>query len=188
MLMAALSIARNPQPVFNQTLLVAADINNGALQSSGSTAHSGQGLPISALSNRVTVYYSAHDDVLPKSQDLLFLFHNPSYHRRLGLEGPYSYAAGALPANACGIDCSNVITESVITKIPQVPHGTTSHSSYLYIPQVMTDWAQTLSGVAQDAVVNRVVNAAAPDGQSYVMNLVAPTPAPLVRNAAAQPA
>ena len=183
MLMLALSLAHGSTPLFNQTLLVVADINNGALQSSGPPPHTGQGLPISKLSNRVTIYYSAHDDVLPKSQDLLFLFHNPSYHHRLGLEGPYSFAAGALPANTCGVDCSSVITESVITKLPQVPHGTTSHSSYFYIPQVLSDWAETLSSVPENAIMNRVVNPAAPAGQSYVMQLVSPHPATLVRNA-----
>ena len=183
MLMAALPRVRGLKPVFNQTLLVAADINNGALQASGPPPHTGQGLPISALSNRVTIYYSAHDDVLPKSQDLLFLFHNPSYYHRLGLQGPHSFAAGALPANTCGIDCSNVVSESVITKIPQVPHGTSSHSSYFYIPQVLSDWAETLNDAAGKAVSNRVPNPAAADGQGYVMQLVSPPQATLVRNA-----
>ena len=183
MLMVAASLVAGSTPMFGETLLVAADINNGALQSSGPSPHTGQGLPISALSKRVTIYYSAHDDVLPKSKDLLFPFHNPSYYHRLGLEGPYSFAAGSLPANTWGIDCSEVITESVITTIPQVPHGTTSHSAYFFIPQVLSDWAATLSGADQKAVPNRTANPAAPDGQSYVMRLVPPPSATLVRNA-----
>jgi esterase/lipase superfamily enzyme len=142
------------QPVLNQVLLVAANINNGALlPSSNSPPDTGQGAPLAALSDQVTVYYSPHDDVLPWSKDFLKIFHNPSYHDRLGLEGPSSYA-NLLP-RTCGVDCAAVVSDAVIKQIPQVPPGTSAHSSYFYIPQVLQDWAQTLHGTAPANLINR---------------------------------
>jgi esterase/lipase superfamily enzyme len=141
-------------PILSQVLLAAANINNDALlPSSSSPPYTGQGAPIAALSNQVTVYYSSHDDVLPWSKDFLKIFHNPSYHDRLGLEGPSSYAN--LVPRTCGVDCSAVISNAVIKQIPQVPPGTSAHSAYFYIPQVLQDWAQTLQGTAPANVINR---------------------------------
>ena len=36
-----------------------------------------------------------------------------------------------------------------------MPPGTSAHSSYFYIPQVLQDWAQTLAGAAPAGVTNR---------------------------------
>lgn len=179
MLMLALAAETSgQQPVFNQVLLAAADINNGALQLPGSDADTGQGLPISNLSDRVTIYYSRNDDVLPYSQSFWKIYHNPAYPDRLGLGGPYSYETGALPANTWGVDCSNVISDSVIPSIPQVPLGTISHSAYFYIPQLLEDWAETLTGTAEDGVANRVLDPTAEDGQAFIMQY---QPAPAFR-------
>ncbi len=153
----------------SQVLLAAADINNGAFQRSGALAYTGQGLPISDLSNRLTIYYSEGDDVLPYSQSLWKDYHNPSYPDRLGLGGPYSYNTGALPANTWGVDCSKVISDSVIPSIPQVPLGTSSHSAYFYIPQVLMDWAATLTGTDGGRVANRVLDPATEDQQAFIM-------------------
>jgi hypothetical protein len=157
------------QPVLNQVLLVAADINNGVLQQVGARPDTGQGLPVSNLSNRVTIYYSKHDDVLLYSQIFFRAYHNPSYPDRLGLGGPYSYNADALPANTWGIDCAAVISDTVIKNVPQLPPGTSSHSAYFYIPQVLTDWVATLTGTAAADVANRVLNPAAEDQQAFIM-------------------
>jgi esterase/lipase superfamily enzyme len=162
-------------PILNQVLLAAANINNGALlPASNSPPYTGQGAPIAALSNQVTVYYSSHDDVLPWSKDFLKVFHNPYYHDRLGLEGPSSYA-NLLP-RACGVDCSAVISKTVIGQIPQVPPVTTAHSSYFHVPQVLQDWAQTLQGTAPASIVNR--RPVAGTSNAFVMQFV-PPPAPL---------
>jgi hypothetical protein len=160
-----------PSPILGQVLLVAANINNGALlPSSSSPPYTGQGAPIAVLSDQVTVYYSFRDDVLPWSKDFLKIFHNPSYHDRLGLEGPSSYA-NLLPG-AYGVDCSAVISKTVIQQIPQVPPVTTAHSAYFHIPQVLQDWAQTLQGTAPANVVNRTPVAGATN--AFVMQFVPP--------------
>jgi hypothetical protein len=177
--MAAATSSR--QPILNQALLVAADINKGALQQSGSLADTGQGLPVSNLLKRRTIYYSKNDDMLPYSQSLFKEYHNPSYPNRMGLGGPYSYNAGALPANTWGVDCSEVISDIVIRNVPQVPPGTSSHSAYFYIPQVLTDWAATLSGADEGKVANRVLNPAAEDQQAFIMRNVQPPAARLAR-------
>jgi esterase/lipase superfamily enzyme len=183
MMMLGMHAQPNAQlPILNQVLLAAADINNGALlPPSSSPPYTGQGAPIAALSNQGTVYYSSHDDVLPWSKDFLKIFHNPSYHDRLGLEGPSSYA-NLLP-RACGVDCSAVISKTVIGQIPQVPPVTTAHSSYFHIPQVLQDWAQTLQGTAPANVINRTPVAGATN--AFVMQFV-PPPNPInLREAAA---
>jgi hypothetical protein len=53
-----------------------------------------------------------------------------------------------------------------------VPPGTSAHSSYFHIPQVLQDWAQTLAGTAPAGVINRAPVA----GQSnaFTMQLVPP--------------
>ena len=183
MAMLGLNAAFNAKTalILNQVLLVAADINSGALQVNGSQPYTGQGIPISTLANSVTIYYSNNDDVLPLSQQDLASYHNPSFLDRLGLGGPNNFDNSALPSNTFGVDCSAVISEPVIAKIPQVPPGTTSHSSYFYIPQVLGDWAETMMGNAESAVENRTANANAQDGQGFIMNLVAPTTTPLRR-------
>jgi esterase/lipase superfamily enzyme len=140
--------------ILNQVLLVAADINNGALLPSSNTPpDTGQGAAIATLSQQVTVYYSSGDDALPWSKNFLAPYHNPSYRDRLGLDGPSSFA-NLLP-RTCGVDCSAVTNEAAILQIPQVPPGTSAHSSYFYIPQVLQDWAQTLAGTAPANVINR---------------------------------
>jgi hypothetical protein len=144
---------QSPSPSLNQVLLVAADINNAALGTSTTPADAGEALPIAGSSDRVTVYFSSGDDVLPDSQEDFVKSHNPNYPDRLGLVGPYSFPD--LAPNACGVDCSSVINDATIKNISQVPAGTDSHSSYFYIPQVLEDWAQTLLGTPSAQVVNR---------------------------------
>ena len=99
----------------------------------------------------------------------------------MGLGGPYSYKAGALPANTWGVDCSEVISDVVIRNVAQVPPGTSSHSAYFYIPQVLTDWATTLTGADEGKVANRVLNPDAEDKQAFIMRYVQPPVAGLAR-------
>jgi hypothetical protein len=62
-----------------------------------------------------------------------------------------------------------VISDRVIRNIPQVPPGISSHSAYFYIPQVLMDWAATLTGTAEGSVANRVLNPDAQDQQAFIM-------------------
>jgi hypothetical protein len=118
----------------------------------------------------VTIYYSSGDDVLPWSKDFLALYHDPSYRDRLGLEGPSS-DANLLP-RACGVDCSAVVSGAVVSQIPQVPPGTSAHSAYFYIPQVLQDWAETLPGTAPANVINRAPVAGT--SNAFTMRFVPP--------------
>jgi Alpha/beta hydrolase of unknown function (DUF900) len=170
----------NQNAILTQVLLVAADINNGALLPSSNTPpDTGQGAPLATLSQQVTIYYSSGDDVLPWSKDFLALYHDPSYPDRLGLEGPSSYA-NLLP-RTCGIDCSAVISDAVVAQIPQVPPVTSAHSAYFYIPQVLQDWAQTLAGTAPASVINRAPVAST--NNAFTMQFVPPPPLVNIRQA-----
>lgn len=162
---------QSPLPSLNQVLLVAADINNAALDTNTTPPYAGEALPIASSSDRVTVYFSSGDDILPDSEEDFVKSHNPNYPKRLGLEGPYSFPS--LASNACGVDCSSVINDTTIKEIPQVPAGTDSHSAYFYIPQVLQDWAQTLVGTPSAQVVNRQ---ATTNPNDFTMPFVTPPP------------
>src|SRR6185369_14921620 len=96
----------------DQVLLVAADINNGALDPpKGTPPVSGQGSWIAQYSKEVTVYWSSADSMLGVS-DGWTSYHNPSFPKRLGLHGPDSFAIGGLLPNAVALDCSLVANGS----------------------------------------------------------------------------
>jgi esterase/lipase superfamily enzyme len=152
----------------SQVLMLAADINTGALQLEPADAMTGQGLAISRDASRVTVYYNANDTVLAGSELAYEIFHNPEYSGRLGLEGPASYLSGALAGNVIGLDCSAVLNRQALRGI--LPPNILIHSAYFYVPQVLADMAATLNGTAAGQVPNRV-DAGAEDGQHYQMQL-----------------
>jgi esterase/lipase superfamily enzyme len=181
MMMVGMNVQSETTAFLNQILLVAADINNGALQTPDSNppVGAGEALPVLSLSNRVTVYFSSGDDVLPDSEYLYSADHNPNYPQRLGLEGPYSFPG--LATGVWGVDCSSVINDTTIQQIPQVPSGMDSHSAYFYIPQVLEDWAQTLNGISEGQVVNRQATS---NPNDYTMTFVQPRSVRLRRKAA----
>jgi esterase/lipase superfamily enzyme len=179
MMMVGVNAQTGSMPTINQTLLVAADINNGAFQTTNSPADAGEALPVAKASSRVTVYFSSGDDVLPDSEEFYGADHNPNYQKRLGLEGPYSFPS--LVSNAWGVDCSSVINDTTIKQIPQVPKGMDSHSAYFYIPQVLQDWMQTLTGTAEGKVINRQATS---NPNDFTMTFVPPSAMQLKRQTA----
>lgn len=178
MLMLAMhALSRNSDSAFSQlagagqfidqALLVAADINNGALEAP--QGYAGQGSWIAQYSKTVTVYWSSADTMLPHS-DGWTEYHNPSFSLRLGLHGLNSYSSGVIPPNVYGLDCSSVANESN----PYTPWWISVHESYFYIPQILLDMKQTLSDVPPADVVNRAVTG----NQSFQMTYA---PAPAIR-------
>jgi Alpha/beta hydrolase of unknown function (DUF900) len=174
MLMLGMYQLAFPTPFINQSLLLAADINTGALQvKSYSPPWSGQLSTLGPYATGTTVYWSSQDDVLPSS-DGWTTYHNPSFSKRLGLHGPASFNVNSdkgdqLMSNTYSLDCSLVVNRTVMNK-NGVPPSVTVHSGYFYIPQVLQDMAQTLTDVAPSRVVNRK-SAGAPDGRAYIMEL-----------------
>jgi hypothetical protein len=178
-MLAMYALSRNPDPALSQLagagkfmdqgLLIAADINNGALEpAQGSPPVTGQGASIAQYSKTATVYWSSKDTMLPFSDDWTD-YHNPSFPLRLGLHGLHSYASGAILPNAYGLDCSLVANGTN----PHIPPFKSVHESYFYIPQILLDMTQTLSDVPPADVVNRVSTG----NQSFQMTCV---PAPLI--------
>lgn len=158
-----------PTPFMNQVLLLAADINVGALQTRDfNPPWSGQLAAINPYAVAATAYWSSHDDALPSAEGWPD-YHNPLYPNRLGLHGPFSYQSGALIPIAYGLDCSLVVNQAVMNKT-HVPPSVSVHSSYFYIPQVLQDMAQTLNGVPPAKVANRV-SAGQPDNRAFIMEL-----------------
>jgi hypothetical protein len=74
-----------------------------------------------------------------------------------------------------------VISDLVIPSIPRVPLATSSHSAYFYIPQVLMDWAATLTGMAEDGVTNRISDPTAEDEQAFIMEYQLPSAVQLAR-------
>ncbi len=175
MLMLAMNrLNFTPTPFINQALLLAADINTGALQvDSYSPPWSGQLTSLKHFVNGTTVYWSSHDDALPYSEEWTN-YHNPSFPNRLGLHGPASFNLNSdksdqLMANAYGLDCSLVVNRTVMDK-NGVPPSVHVHSGYFYIPQVLQDMGQALNGVAPSNIPNRA-SANQPDGRAYYMKV-----------------
>lgn len=160
--------------LINQVLLVAADINTGAVQvETYSSKWSGQLYSLNPFVTGATVYWSSHDDVLPTAEGWP-KYHNPRFPARLGLHGPESFNNSApgvdtLMSKAYGLDCSLVVNHEVMMQTP-TPPTVSVHSSYFYIPQVLQDMTQTLTGIAPAKVTNRV-SANKPDGRAFVMRL-----------------
>jgi hypothetical protein len=174
MLMRGMNYLYNNPPSswhnIDNVLMLAADINDAALQLPDGN-YLGWGWPITRLSHQVTVYYSYTDPELALSTATYYEYHNKEYPIRLGTKGPYSFEQGALEINTFGVDCNlvvNLINIAWLKLNDIIPWYVLEHSSYIYIPQILVDMAQTMSGVAPGDVVNRYsVNA--PDGQSYEM-------------------
>jgi esterase/lipase superfamily enzyme len=114
-------------PIFKQILLVAAMLDSTAFNSPTSATPCAD---ICNVTQRVTVYYSSHDDVLPLAQDILG-------YPQLGITGP-TYDSTLLP-KVIGLDCSNVVDKANAEKYnsPKI------HTSYFYIPEVLEDIALT---------------------------------------------
>lgn len=150
-----------------ETVMLAADINNGAFQTPAAGLV-GSAAAIAAQSTHVTVYYSSNDNTLALSEgafsaELSFplsmdtgAYHNPAFFGRLGLAGP-SYDQGPQAAHLASVDCSAVVNQVYVGQLPPdvYPAGTVLHSAYLYIPQVIQDIAATLNGTAPGAVAHR---------------------------------
>lgn len=81
---AQTAVARRMKNLFNNVLLLAADINSAAL-------NRGQpGQDLRKIGKRVTVYNSTSDPDLLVSSYLWSSLHDPSFQARLGQTGPYS--------------------------------------------------------------------------------------------------
>ena len=137
----------------DQVLLLAADINNGALQSPtmprAATGNKGDGGSIVDLSRWVTVYYSIWDDVLTASREFQDIgeVHNPNYTSRLGEAGPTSFTG--IQTNVSAINSMWVNEQGRLDSlkadglVPNVPIMT--HTSYIYVAELLADQANTLN-------------------------------------------
>jgi len=156
----------------SNVLSLAADINDAALQMPDGQ-YVGTGSAIARMSNQVTVYYSITDPELALSTVVYADYHNPDYLGRLGMEGPHSFEQGALETNVYGLDCNWVVNPANIAWLKLkgiIPWNVLEHSSYIYIPQILTDMTQTMNGTAPCDVVNRK-SLGASDGQSFEMEV-----------------
>ena len=78
------AVARRMKNVFDNVLLLAADISSAALNKGG------PGRDLRIIGKRVTAYNSSSDPALLVSSYLWSSLHDPSFQARLGQTGPYS--------------------------------------------------------------------------------------------------
>lgn len=160
--------------VVSQILLIAGDMNNAALQQGESTPYTGQGSGISANADRVTVYYSASDNLLATAVAVYGKYHNPEFGGRLGVVGP-SFDYGSQSPNVVGVDCSLVVNNLNVDALEangKIPSDIDLHSSYRYVPQILKDIVETTGGQSSGSILNRSATAV---DNSYLMNLVPAT-------------
>jgi hypothetical protein len=138
MLMAGLGALSKPATV-DKCLMLAADVSAVSLQTGE------QGQAIADTCGQVTVYYSSADETLNSSNYEFFQWHRQDYPTRLGVSGPYYGfpAPKALNPNVVGLDCS------AVTQFPAVSFLIYVHSSYLYVPALVLDEAQTMLSLPQ---------------------------------------
>ena len=138
MLMVGLGALSKPATVA-KCLMLAADVSAVSLQSGE------QGQAIADTCGQVTVYYSGADETLNSSNYEFFQWHRQDHPTRLGVIGPYYGfpAPKALNPNVVGLDCSAVTVFPAVFSIIEV------HSSYLYVPALVLDEAQTMLSLAQ---------------------------------------
>lgn len=148
----------------DQVIMIAADINDAAFLTPVSGL-AGQGAAIAQGSSRVTVYSSTNDTTLQDSITYYGSYHNPTYPGRLGLSGP-DYADGTQQSAMVGVDCSQVVNQAYINALPPGTVPVDIHLSYLYIPQVLADFVQTLNGASAGDVANRTATS---NTNAYVM-------------------
>ena len=119
-------------PVFSEIILVAADLDDNALE----PGNVGSEIPVFA--RRVTVYHSAHYKALAASAAKRLGIQGG----RLGRRGPAN--VGVLPQNVMAVDCSTLT----------VGEGNV-HSSYFHVSGLLDDIVSTLRSVDRDHVSNR---------------------------------
>lgn len=175
--MALLGLLKNQTQYFDHVLLLAADVNNAVLQAPDSSDPLvGQANGIVQAGKDVTVYFTLNDDVLPLSiYTYGYHYHNPEFGSRMGSTGP-SYNAGQQSANVYSVDCSGVINlqnfrylqNQGVIPIQSDGSDLSMHTSYLFIPQILQDFAALFTGTAPNNIANR--QAAANQG-AYTMLL-----------------
>jgi esterase/lipase superfamily enzyme len=133
------NLACQPLLPISQILNVAAELSNDCFGTNPVDPHT-PGAAIVALQGNITVYYSAHDDVLPLAQLI-------DGWTELGLAGPVY--KDQLYASVVGIDSSAVINKTNAPNYPPPPHyKVQTHTSYFYIPETLQDMAQALMGIS----------------------------------------
>jgi esterase/lipase superfamily enzyme len=123
--------------LIDQTLMVAADVDNDILQPGG------LGEAIANFSYWVTVYFSRHDDTLRKSQRL-----KHKGKRRLDRNGPEDY--GQLRDNVGALDCRNLATDAQANR-----YDTSVHSCYRRVPGILRDMQLTMAGLDREIIPGR---------------------------------
>lgn len=135
----------------DQVVLLAADINNGALEAPTRTrvkaGHTGDGGSMADLSRFVSAYYSHVDEAVFLADLFGYLrpVHNPIHRSRMGNAGPAR--PDHLHANVAGVNTTAILNPHHLHFLVArhvLPAPVSVHHSYFAVPQVLADIALTL--------------------------------------------
>ncbi len=146
MVEGASQLSYQGQKPFDQILCIAAMLEVTAFNSPTSSTY---GQDIVDAANRVTVYYSTHDDVLPDAE-------SPALdgYPELGIYGP-GYDACLLD-RVVGVGCSAVVNEANAKKYETGRSNPLIHIAYFFIPETLNDISQTLLGASLAEMTDRL--------------------------------
>lgn len=130
---------------FDELLCVAAMLESTGFNSASSATYCAS---VVSVGNRVTLYNSVHDDVLPLAEDPGF-----DGYPELGIYGP-GYD-DCLLDRVVGVDCSAVVNEANAKKYEAGQPRILTHIAYFFIPETLADIAQTLTGAATSSLTDR---------------------------------
>lgn len=133
------------QKPFDEILCIAAMLEVTAFNSPSSMTY---GQDIVDAANRVTLYYSTHDDVLPGAE-----LPELDGYPELGVYGP-GYDA-CLLAQVVGVGCSAVVNEDNAKKYETGRPNPLVHIAYFFIPETLKDISQTLLGASLPEMTDR---------------------------------
>lgn len=143
-------------PLFTETLMVGADVDNAALETDG------DGIAIANFSRRVTVYYNANDGALLASRDAK---HGGT--RRLGRNGPEDFSK--LDSRVNAIDCSKAMPLKYSNPAQQIVNSIELHNAYFTNETFYDDVFAVTMGTDRTKIQSRLSPGPQPDPDSFYL-------------------
>jgi esterase/lipase superfamily enzyme len=144
----ASAFSQSGKPLLDQVLCIAAMLEYNGYNSAQSATYC---LDITQAASQVTLYFSANDDVLPQAEKSGY-----DGYPELGITGP-TYDSTLL-SGVVGLDCSPVVNAANAKQWN--PNGnplSRIHTSYFFIPEVLSDIQQVLADVPAGSISDRTL-------------------------------
>jgi len=138
MLKKILSDGSKYLPVFDEVILVAADVDDNIFEEPNTFYY------LNTLCSRIHVYYNRNDLILKYSAKY------ENLRTRLGTDGPSNI--DSLPDRVYLVDC----TDASYNKGAGLQNRLVQHAYHLDVPRVISDMSAVLNGLEHDKIENRI--------------------------------